>query len=285
VIEPALSDNAFLADVAAARAEVGIVHLWWLGQSGFLVKWLDQDTREGGTRHLLIDPYLSDSLTTKYAKTDKPHVRISRRVVDPARLDFIDVVTSSHNHTDHLDGETLGALLRVNPKIELVTAAANVAFTAERLRIDPDRITSVEVGERIHSYGPAIEAIPSAHDRLDVDEQGRHRYVGFLFDFLNGLAIYHSGDTVVYDDMANILRSHNIDIAILPINGKVGNMNGRDAANLAKDIGAKLVIPCHYDMFEFNTADPNEQFVPECQRLGQPYRVLKLGERFTYPER
>ena len=85
--------------------------------------------------------------------------------------------------------------------------------------------------------------------------------------------------------MANILRSHNIDIAILPINGKVGNMNGRDAANLAKDIGAKLVIPCHYDMFEFNTADPNEQFVPECQRLGQPYRVLKLGERFTYPER
>ena len=58
-----------------------------------------------------------------------------------------------------------------------------------------------------------------------------------------------------------------------------------DAAQLAHDIGAKIVIPCHYDMFEFNTADPRELFVPECERLGQPYRVLKLGERFTYPEK
>ena len=48
-------------------------------------------------------------------------------------------------------------------------------------------------------------------------------------------------------------------------------------------IGAKLVIPCHYDMFEFNTATPDE-FVAECQRLGQPYRVLKLGERWSSTE-
>ena len=36
----------------------------------------------------------------------------------------------------------------------------------------------------------------------------------------------------------------------------------------------------HYDMFEFNTADPRELFIPECERLGQPYRVLRAGERF-----
>ena len=51
--------------------------------------------------HLLLDPYLSDSLTRKYAATDKPHVRMTELVIDPARLDFIDAVTSSHNHTDH----------------------------------------------------------------------------------------------------------------------------------------------------------------------------------------
>ena len=55
-------------------------------------------------------PYLSDSLTAKYAGTDKPHVRMTERAIDPARLDFIDVVTSSHNHTDHLDHETLWPL-------------------------------------------------------------------------------------------------------------------------------------------------------------------------------
>ena len=79
-------------------------------------------------------------------------------------------------------------------------------------------------------------------------------------------------------------------IALLPINGRApscrvaGNLSGCDAAQLAKDIGAKIVIPCHYDMFEFNTADPADEFVPECQRLGQPYRVLQLGERFSSTE-
>jgi hypothetical protein len=34
-------------------------------------------------------------------------------------------------------------------------------------------------------------------------------------------------------------------------------------------------------MFEFNTADPRELFVPECERLGQPYRILRAGESLT----
>ena len=107
MIEPWLKDDAFLADVRAAREHPNPLHLWWLGQSGFLVQW------QG--RHLLLDPYLSDSLTHKYAATDKPHVRMTERVIAPERLDFIDVVTSSHNHTDHLDKETLVPLLAKNP--------------------------------------------------------------------------------------------------------------------------------------------------------------------------
>ena len=61
-------------------------------------------------------------------------------------------------------------------------------------------------------------------------------------------------------------------------------MSGREAAWLAKEIGARVVIPCHYDMFEFNTADPYAEFVPECERLGQGYRVLRLGERWSSDE-
>jgi L-ascorbate metabolism protein UlaG (beta-lactamase superfamily) len=85
MIEPALKDAALLADIEAAAGEAardvvrddGHFRLWWLGQSGFLVQWRG--------RHLLLDPYLSDSLTTKYASTDKLHVRMTARVVDPAR--------------------------------------------------------------------------------------------------------------------------------------------------------------------------------------------------------
>jgi L-ascorbate metabolism protein UlaG (beta-lactamase superfamily) len=77
-----------------------------------------------------------------------------------------------------------------------------------------------------------------------------------------------------------------VDVALLPINGHAperrvaGNLDGRDAAFLANDIGAKVVIPCHYEMFEFNTASPQE-FMTECERLGQPYKVLRAGERWS----
>lgn len=74
------------------------------------------------------------------------------------------------------------------------------------------------------------------------------------------------------------------DEALLPINGNkpeprgAGNFDGREATQLAHDIGAACVVPCHYDMFEFNTADPAELFVLECKRLGQRCRVLQAGE-------
>ncbi|MDP6678717.1 MAG: MBL fold metallo-hydrolase, partial [Verrucomicrobiota bacterium] len=108
MIKPALHGEAFLADVREAANLRDDLHLWWLGQSGFLVQWRGS--------HLLFDPYLSDSLTRKYADTDKPHTRMTERVVSPDELDFIDIATSSHNHTDHLDGETLTPMMQANPE-------------------------------------------------------------------------------------------------------------------------------------------------------------------------
>ena len=61
--------------------------------------------------------------------------------------------------------------------------------------------------------------------------------------------------------------------------GLPGNLSGPEAAQLGKDIGARTVIPCHFEMFEFNTASPDE-FVAECRRLGQPCQVLRCGERW-----
>ena len=99
--------------------------VWWFGQSGFLIKYRGHQ--------LLFDPYLSDSLTKKYAETDKPHVRVSERVIDPASLTGIEVVTSSHNHTDHLDADTLVPLSWANPGMTLVLPEANMDFARDRL--------------------------------------------------------------------------------------------------------------------------------------------------------
>jgi L-ascorbate metabolism protein UlaG (beta-lactamase superfamily) len=85
--------------------------------------------------------------------------------------------------------------------------------------------------------------------------------------------------------MAARLRKFAIDVALLPINGRAperrvaGNLNAREAVALAQEIGARLVIPCHYGMFTFNTADPCE-FTETAEAIGQPYRVLRCGERW-----
>jgi Predicted Zn-dependent hydrolases of the beta-lactamase fold len=78
-----------------------------------------------GGKRILIDPYLSDSLTKKYAATGKPHVRMSECVMDPEVLKNISVVTSSHNHTDHLDAETLIPVLKNNHGIKFIIPEAN----------------------------------------------------------------------------------------------------------------------------------------------------------------
>ncbi len=278
MILPYQSHDRLLADIQAARSDVAHGHLWWLGQSGFLLQWR--------SRHLLFDPYLSDSLTNKYSHTDKPHVRMTELLIDPSRLEFVDVATSSHNHTDHLDADTLGPLLRANPAIKLVVPAANREFVAERLGIPPDRLIVVDDGQSISVAGFTIHAIPAAHETIERDEQGRCRFLGYVVEF-GGMAVYHSGDTILFDGMADRLRQRKIDVALLPINGRsperrvAGNLWGREAAELAHDCGIGVVVPCHYEMFEFNTVTPDE-FVATCQQLGQRYQVLRAGERFSF---
>jgi L-ascorbate metabolism protein UlaG (beta-lactamase superfamily) len=281
MISPRLAHDALLADIAAARkvtASGDAFAMWWLGQSGFLVQWAQ--------KHLLFDPYLSDSLTRKYAATDKPHVRMMELCCDPRRLDFVDVVTSSHNHTDHLDAETLGPLLEVNREVAIVVPAANEKFVADRLKVPTGRLTTCDLDAPVTIAGFTIYAVPAAHESLDRDELGRHLYLGYVVKF-GPFAMYHSGDTVRYDGMAERLRPFEIDVALLPINGRgperrvSGNLWGREAAQLASDIGARVVVPCHYDMFTFNTASPDE-FVAACRALNQQHAVLQCGERFWY---
>ena len=279
MIIPRLSGERLLADIEAARLDRRGFHLWWLGQSGFLLQW------QG--RHLLMDPYLSDSLTLKYAETDKPHVRMTEQVIDPQQLNFIDVVTSSHNHTDHLDAETLLPLMQVNPQMSVLVPAANREFAAARLECPETRLTTLDAGESREIAGFEFLGVPAAHEQLDRDAAGRYPYLGYVVRF-GEWSLYHSGDTVLYDGLVEQLRPWAVTVALLPINGRLparrvaGNLWGAEAAELACDIGAGLVIPCHFEMFEFNTVN-TEQFVAAAEGLKQPYRVLACGQRWSGP--
>jgi L-ascorbate metabolism protein UlaG (beta-lactamase superfamily) len=276
MILPILSDDAFLADVASARADAtsGRLFVWWLGQSGFLL------CHRGNC--VVLDPYLSDALTRKYAATDKPHVRLTARVVDPARLDFVRAVTSSHLHTDHFDAETLGPIFAAAPSAKLVLPTANLTVATQRLgAAAAARLVPLADGERATVGAFEFEAVPAAH------EERLPEFAGFVVT-VGPFRIYHSGDTVLFPGLEERLRPMAIDLALLPINGRAperrvaGNLNGIEAARLAYAIGARWVVACHYEMFEFNTASP-APFAAECARIGQHCAVLRAGERWRLP--
>jgi len=273
-VKPAFQkDEVFLGDVAAARAR-GATRVWWIGQSGFLF--------HAGGRTVLFDPYLSDSLTRKYANTDKPHTRLTERVIAPEHSMDIDVITSSHNHTDHLDAETLRPLLKLNPKAKLLVPGANIDFVLARLGPIEARLVSINQGESVEVAGLDFIGIPAAHNTVERDERGRCRFLGYVAQ-IGSLKVYHSGDTLMHDGLVPALKPFSVDIAFVPINGNkperrvAGNLDGLEAAQLARQIGARLAIPHHFDMFAFNTESPDE-FEAACRRLGQPFRTLRNGE-------
>ena len=278
LINAILKDEALVAAMDRLLPDDAQAHVWWLGQSGFLLQWKG--------KRVLLDPYLSDSLTKKYEHTDKPHTRISERVISPELLKQINVVSSSHNHTDHLDAETLKPILANNPGIQFIIPEANRAFVTERVKCALDFPIGLNDGMAVQLDEFSFHGIPAKHNEIDRDEQGHCRYMGYVIRFGN-CSIYHSGDTLWFDELPELLRPFSIDLALLPINGNkperkvAGNLDHIEAVKLAKILGVKTVIPCHYDMFSFNTANVQD-FVEEAEKAGQGYRVLRGGERFSF---
>jgi L-ascorbate metabolism protein UlaG (beta-lactamase superfamily) len=270
-------DDELVQEIDNLVADEKNFHLWWLGQSGFLLQWKG--------KRVLLDPYLSDSLTKKYAATGKPHIRMSEKVMDPELLKNISIVTSSHNHTDHLDAETLVPLLKNNPGIKFIIPEANRDFIAERVKCDRNFPIGLNDGQSVTIEGFTFHGIPASHNEIERDENGNCRYMGYVIEF-GKWKIYHSGDTLCFEGMADLLKPYAVNVALLPINGNdparkvAGNLNCREAAELGKAIKAGCVIPCHYDMFTFNTADVNE-FGEEAGKVNQPFQILKGGERYN----
>lgn len=278
MIEPVLSDQDLQTQIRETIPEPGQVALWWLGQSGLLVKsrWAT----------VLIDPYLSESLTAKYAGTSKPHIRMTRCPVDPSLLTMIDVVCCSHKHSDHMDPVTLTAVLKASPQAELVLPTALIGH-AGQIGIESDRLVGLNHGEVYENSEKkiAVRAISAAHEGLDQNQLGEFLYLSFVME-MDGVKIFHSGDTVPWEGQSEAV-GEGVDVAFLPINGRdssrgvPGNMTSDEAVEFAASLHARHVIPHHYDMFTFNTVDVNE-FTHAAKRLPVEVKpvILRCGERF-----
>ena len=277
MIEPVQKDDQLVNDFHTAENVAGAIHVWWLGQSGFLVKWNGQS--------ILIDPYLSNSYTRPSEGTEFPIKRASERVVDPLALTGIETVVCSSAQPDRLDPETLLPLRAANPNLKLVVPAGIEGQASDLLGKASPNIVPVNAGTFVTVNSFEFHGIDAATPKIRRDVNSNSKDLGFVILF-GPFALYHSGQTIWHTHLLKAIRRWPINLSFMPISGDEKASNGRDSLNgfeaaaLAKAAGSSLVVPAHYDMFDQGNVTTDE-FSSCCERLSQRYRLLKLGQRMT----
>jgi L-ascorbate 6-phosphate lactonase len=221
----------------------------WLGQAGFRF--------DLGDSSLVVDPWVSPQ---------------ENRLIPTPPLDLAaDGVTAlliTHEHFDHLDLGFLPTFLERSPTATVVLPEALVGLVdgvvpkSQIVTVNPQDI--VEVGRIEIDVAPAIHGVTMDDAYGDGSSLGGGpRFVGYVFR--GRPCIYVAGDTIVTDDVANALSRLEIDVALLPINGRdaereaqgiVGNMDAGEAVELALAIGATRLLPYHWDGYAGNTVSP-----------------------------
>ena len=107
-------------------------------------------------------------------------------------------------------------------------------------------------------------------------------HIGFVFRFGDGPSIYVTGDSRDSELLSSAAK-HKPDVMIACINGGFNNLSHWEAAGLAGMIKPKIAIPCHYDLFANNSANPKlfEAALKVCApEVG--YQELTHGEPFVF---
>ncbi len=238
--------NDFLTQVRGLQVPFGSAALWWLGQMGLLVKL-------GGTV-LCIDYFASDTPGRQFPPP-----------VPAAEMAGVDAFLGTHNHLDHMDHASWRIWAQGCPEAKFVFPALHRADVLAD-GIPEDRCLGMNDGESRRIGDATVHAVAAAHEFLDRDpESGLYPCLQYVLEG-NGVRLYHAGDTLRYEGMLPKLRAFGpIDAALLPINGRdgrryrrncIGNMTFQEAADLAGELGPRLVIPGHWDLFADNPGDP-----------------------------
>jgi L-ascorbate metabolism protein UlaG (beta-lactamase superfamily) len=257
----------------------GSVGLSWLGQDGFILR--------AGATTALFDPFLARYPGRAYESG-----------LSATRAERIDLVLCSHEHVDHFDAESAPAIAAASPGAVFVVPTPIVDMVTEA-GIPPQRVVGMQPGETVELAGLSIRAVPAKHgvtmeDAYGFGESlsgGLVRFLGYVVD-AGDVRLYHAGDTIHFEGMESTLRDLAIDVAMLPINGRdperealgiVGNLTEREAAWLAREIAAGVLLPMHYDLFESNRGYP-AHLVQSVERdhTGVPVFVPVRDEPFVW---
>jgi L-ascorbate metabolism protein UlaG (beta-lactamase superfamily) len=228
--------------------------LWWLGNSGFVLKYR--------TAIVYVDPDLS-----------QPGAPLSGGEATHAGLILC-------THSGRLNSDTVPAMLAASPRARLVIPKSAAEY-ANSLGIPYTRMVTTDAGLRVEYLDDRIYAVPSSHGKLDWTPLGGYPYLGYLVRF-GGVTIYHAGDCVPYDDIVDRLRPYSVTVALLPARGRPDGFDIPEAAQLAEDIGARWLIPMAYGV----SSASSERFIEHMlgHRPAQRFKVFEAGEMWTVPE-
>lgn len=260
----------------------GQVALFYLGQVGFLIKYDE--------KYLLIDGYLSDYVDRNCCSELVKWVRKYPAPIKAEELDFVDYVLCTHPHFDHTDPDTISTLARINTKAKYIVSAANVSLISG-YGVNGKNILGLSADkETVLEQGISVTAVPAAHEEFHTDANGDFLEVGFRIA-LGDTVLFHAGDGCPYEGLAERVRG--ADIVMLPINGRdyyrtrvcdiIGCFDSREAVLFAKEVGAGLLIPTHFDLYDVNGVSP-AHFVDTLKTLSfdQCFHIFAPGERYIY---
>ncbi len=246
------------------------ITLWWLGQSGFLIK-----SPQG--KLIAVDPYLTNSCK---AIGDEFGFNMDRMVpppLPPTDLVDVDLYAMTHSHGDHLDPETLAGYRAAGGEGPYLVPAETVE-KLKQLGVPDDQIV-MTWPNKVHRVGDlsirATFAIPLGADDLT--------HVGYLVGVEGGASVYMTGDTAYHEILADGAAPHRPHILAAVINGAFRNLSPAEAARLARQLDVRVAIPCHYDLFPDNSLPP-QLFHTNLKNegIGDRYRELEHGVPFTY---
>nr|WP_274655183.1 MBL fold metallo-hydrolase [Paenibacillus humicola] len=262
---------ALIREIDETKVPYGMVAIWFLGQVSVVIK--------GGDKVVYVDPYLASSPHRQFAPPLLPEEAVNAGYV---------LIT--HEHSDHLDPDTIPSMAKAGNKTVFVAPGCCLEALAS-MGVPQERRVHAVTNEWLSFGDFRVKPLPSAHEELEYDEKLDHRYVGYVLE-LNGVKLYHAGDTTVYPGLIETLRAESLDLGLLPINGRdpfrnsrniIGNMNYREAAELAVAAGIDTVVPTHYDMFAGNSEHPG-YFVDYLydKHPAQKSHVMARFERYIY---